>query len=335
MKELTHPMSKYPFDKHPSGCPPLLLAPMEGVGDRPFRKAMATIGGFDEAVTEFIRVPSNAHVESLSKVYHANELSSIPLAAQIMGSDPELVAAMGVALESRGAPRIDLNCGCPSKIVTGKGAGSSLLKEPNHLHKIATLLVKAVNVPVTVKMRTGYEDTVLFEENLDAAASSGAAFITLHARTKKDGYSAPANWSYIAKAKQRLKIPIIGNGDILTVSDALRMLETTGCDGIMIGRGSVTDPFIFKRIKAHFEKQIFSPLFEDYCRFFKTFKDELDPDTSSRTQVNKLKQLIHFLFESHPSLQKRKSLLLTHQEKDPSLYLEVILSHIKECLFKT
>src|SRR5690242_20501373 len=126
--------------KHPSGCPYLFLAPMEGVGDKPFRKAMASIGGFDEAVTEFIRVPCNAHVESLAKIYEAEELSPIPLAAQIMGSDPYLMAEMGKELVKRGAKRIDINCGCPSNTVTGKGAGSSLLKNPDHLFTMGKAL---------------------------------------------------------------------------------------------------------------------------------------------------------------------------------------------------
>src|SRR3954468_12858779 len=112
-----------------TGCPFLLLAPMEGVGDASFRKAMASIGGFDEAVRDFLRVPANAHVKSLSKVYSADELSPVPLAAQIMGSDTDLMAAMAQELMLRGAPRIDVNCGCPSHTVTGRGAGSSLLKD--------------------------------------------------------------------------------------------------------------------------------------------------------------------------------------------------------------
>ncbi|MBS0627687.1 MAG: tRNA-dihydrouridine synthase family protein, partial [Verrucomicrobia bacterium] len=118
---------------------------MEGVGDRSFRKALASIGGFDEAVTEFISVPANAHVASLAKVYQPDELNQIPLAAQIMGADPHLMAAMARELEKRKAHRIDINCGCPSNTVTGRGAGSSLLKDPSHLYEIAKEVVKSVS----------------------------------------------------------------------------------------------------------------------------------------------------------------------------------------------
>ena len=134
-----------PQDKN--GCPYLQLAPMEGVGDRCFRKAMASIGGFDEAVRDFLRVPTNAHVKSLAKVYVADELSPIPLAAQIMGSDPDLMAQMAQELAQKGALRIDVNCGCPSNTVTGRGAGSSLLKDPNFLHEVAGAVVRAVIFP--------------------------------------------------------------------------------------------------------------------------------------------------------------------------------------------
>src|ERR1700730_14338231 len=149
-----------------AGCPYLILAPMEGVGDRAFRQAMASIGGFDEGVTEFLRVPANAHIQSLAKPYQADELAPIPLAAQIMGSDPELMAAMARELERKGALRIDLNCGCPSNIVTGRGAGSSILKNPKDLYEVAHALVKAVSVPVTVKMRSGFDNISLFKENV-------------------------------------------------------------------------------------------------------------------------------------------------------------------------
>lgn len=211
--------------KNIDGCPYLLLAPMEGVGDRDFRQAMASIGGFDEAVTDFIRVPSNAHIPSLAKKYEVKETDPIPLAAQIMGADPILMAEMAIELQNRGAPRVDVNCGCPSNTVTGRGAGSSLLKDPSYLHEIVKACVDAVTIPVTVKMRSGFEDISLFKENLLAAQETGVQFITLHPRTKVDGYGPPARWDLIAEAKSLLRIPLVGNGDILTAADAKKMLS--------------------------------------------------------------------------------------------------------------
>ncbi len=305
-----------------SPCPYLFLAPMEGVGDRPFRKAMAYIGGFDEAVTEFIRVPKNAHVQSLARVYNSSELHPLPLAAQLMGSETELMVEMAREIESRGAPRIDLNCGCPSNTVTGRGAGSSLLKEPKLLNEIATAMVKAVNVPVTVKMRTGYEDTSLFKENLLAAQESGIRFITIHPRTKVDGYGPPAKWEYIAEAKALLKIPVVGNGDILNVSDAVRMLSMTGCDALMIGRGAVTNPFIFHQIRAYFEGKEYTPRFEAIVRFFDIFTKEMGSEISIRGKIGKLKQLFSFLFRGSDDLLKVRSVVLTSHANDPDLFLQ-------------
>lgn len=139
--------------KDANGCPYLQLAPMEGIGDPAFRKAMAAVGGFDEAVTAFLRVPRNAHVQSLAKRYNSQEIWPIPLAAQIMGSDPDLMATMAQELALRGALRIDVNCGCPAYIVNSRGAGSVLLKDPDFLFKVVSAVVKAVSIPVTIKMR--------------------------------------------------------------------------------------------------------------------------------------------------------------------------------------
>lgn len=303
--------------KNPDGCPYLQLAPMEGVGDSCFRKAMASVGGFDEAVRDFLRVPMKAHVQSLARVYEAEELAPIPLAAQIMGSDNELMAAMAVELVSRGAPRIDINCGCPSNTVTGKGAGSSLLKDPDSLNEVAKAVVQSVSIPVTLKMRSGFEDISLFKENLLAAQESGVRYITLHPRTKVDGYGPPARWDLIAEAKSILKIPLVGNGDITTVEHALSMLRNTHCDGLMIGRGSIMNPFIFHQIKAHFAKTPYTPKWEDLTRYFDVYLASMAEEMPMKHRVNKLKQLLGFLFKGSPELLEDRPKILTSQYEDP------------------
>ena len=311
------------------GCPFLILAPMEGVGDRCFRRAMATIWGFDEAVRDFLRVPKNAHVESLAVEYDAEELSPIPLAAQLMGSDPELMAAMAREMQKRGAPRIDLNCGCPSNTVTGRGAGSSLLKEPRQLHEIAKAMVGAVSIPVTLKMRSGYEDISLFKENLLAAQESGVRYITLHPRTKVDGYGPPARWDLIAEAKSILKIPLVGNGDILNVEHAIAMLKQTSCDALMIGRGSVINPFIFHQIKAHFSGKPYQPQWEDLLRYFAIYLAEIDESAPMRTKINKLKQLMGFLFKANEDLLEKRMAILTSQYQELESFMQFSLPLLK------
>ena len=316
--------------KNNDGCPFLILAPMEGVGDRCFRRAIASIGGFDEAVRDFLRVPKDAHVKSLACVYDPNELTPIPLAVQLMGSDPILMAAMAVEVQRRGAHRIDINCGCPSNTVTGRGAGSSLLKEPNFLYEVAKAIVQAVSIPVTLKMRSGYEDTSLFKENLLAAQESGVKYITLHPRTKVDGYGPPARWDLIAEAKSILRIPVVGNGDILNVENAIEMLKQTRCDALMIGRGSVINPFIFHQIKAHYSGKTYHPKWEDLLEYFRIFVDELAPDSPMKNKINKLKQLMGFLFNGNSHLREHRSTILTSCHSDPQAFLQFALPILKE-----
>jgi nifR3 family TIM-barrel protein len=316
--------------KDANGCPFLILAPMEGVGDRSFRKTMASIGGFDEAVKDFLRVPKHGHVQSLALAYNADELAPWPLAAQIMGSDPELMAAMAVELERRGAPRIDVNCGCPSSTVTGRGAGSSLLKDPSFLNQVVRSVVQAVSIPVTVKMRSGYEDTALFKENLIAAEESGVRYITLHPRTKVEGYGPPARWDLIAEAKTILTIPVVGNGDIVNVATALAVLKTTRCDALMIGRGSLMNPFIFHQIRAHFSKISYSSHWSDFTRYFDVYLREISQEIAPQTQVSKLKQLMSFWLKSSSEFHSYRSSILASQHADPKTFLEATLPLLKE-----
>lgn len=320
-------MSLLPKDQN--GCPFLILAPMEGVGDRCFRKAMASVGGFDEAVRDFLRVPKNAHVKSLAKEYEPDELSPIPIAAQLMGSDPELMAEMAVEIERLGAPRIDLNCGCPSNTVTGRGAGSSLLRDPSYVYEVAKALVESVSIPVTIKMRSGFEDIALFKENLLAAQESGVNYITLHPRTKVDGYGPPARWDLIAEAKSLLRIPLVGNGDILSIENALEMLRMTNCDALMIGRGSVINPFIFHQIRAYFAGKVFMPSWEQLLSYFHTYIQETPSGMPIKIKVNKLKQLMSFIFKGNDRLLQLRNTILTSKHLSPEEFLDFVLPHLK------
>ncbi|MBI5346075.1 MAG: tRNA-dihydrouridine synthase family protein [Chlamydiae bacterium] len=316
--------------KDTNGCPFLLLAPMEGVGDAPFRKAIASIGGFDEAIKDFLRVPKNAHIKSLAKVYIANEIAPIPLAAQIMGSDVELMAQMAIELENRGALHIDLNFGCPSKIVNGRGSGASLLKNPAILEKIAKRVVEAVSIPVSIKMRSGYHDISLFKENLLAAEGSGVKYITLHPRTKVQEYDSSANWALIAEAKSILKIPVVGNGDIFSLNDALRMLKDTGCDGLMIGRGALINPFIFNQIKSHFSKKEYKSFFCDLVKYLEKYICELADDIQMRTKINKLKQIMSFLFQGNEILLKNRMAVLSYKGTELQELMDLAIPFLKE-----
>ena len=297
---------------------------MEGLGARPFRKAIAAVGGFDEACTEFIRLPPNPHLPSLAKGYDPKELGEIPLAAQLMGLDPETMGAMAKILEEKGAPRIELNCGCPSNTVTGKGAGSSLLRSPDHLYAIGKAMVDSVNIPVSIKLRSGFEDTSLFDENILAAEATGAAFLTLHPRTKVEGYKPPANWDLIKRAKELIKIPLVGNGDIKTPADAKRMLEMTGCDALMIGRGAVINPALFWEIRAAFSGGKVDSL-THIKTFLKTFLVQIPEEIKLRNKLNWLKQLASYLFQKNAALESvRRDILRGKYETADECYEKMV-----------
>ncbi len=302
---------------------------MEGVGDETFRKAMASVGGFDEAVRDFLRVPLNPHIPSLAAKYDSTELSPTPLVAQLMGSEPELMALMAKEMEQRGAPRIDLNCGCPSNTVTGRGAGSSLLKDPTHLYDVAKAMVNAVSVPVSAKLRSGFEDTSLFKENLLAAQESGIKLLTLHPRTKVEGYGPPARWDLIAEAKSILSIPVVGNGDILTVQDAVNMVSQTRCDALMIGRGSIINPFIFHQIKAHYAGIEFSYDLDDLFRYLEVYRKEMRSEVSERSKIGKIKQLLGFIFKGNERLLNRRNDLLRADYPSMDQFLSFALGLLK------
>jgi tRNA-dihydrouridine synthase C len=304
---------------------------MEGIGDSIFRRAIAAIGGFDEAVREYLSVCAATRAKKLATHYDPNEIAPLPLAAQIMGLAPDIMADVARALEARGAPRVDLNAGCPSNMVSGRGAGSSLLKNPELLYRIARAMVEAVSIPVTVKMRAGFKDTSLFRENLLAAEAAGVRYLTLHPRTKEEMYTSRARWELIAEAKTIVKIPIVGNGDILTGEDALRMVKDTQCDGLMVGRGSVINPFIFHEIHAAFRGVPYEPRFEELLRFLHVYSDALPEVLPLRVKINKLKALMSYLFLGSDALKsRRRSVLVASYES-----VEAFLQHATTLLHES
>lgn len=314
--------------RHPN-CPRLFLAPMEGLGDYFFRKSLAKLGGFDEACREFLRVPPNAHIKSLAKIYQSQEMAPFSLAAQIMGLDPQLMGAMAAELESRGAKRIDLNCGCPSNTVVGKGAGAGLLRNPEKIHRITRAMVLSVcaSTDISVKMRSGYEDTSLFHENIKAIEEAGASFLTLHPRTKKQAYSHTANWDLIALAKSQLNIPVVGNGDILCFEDMQRMLNHTGCDGIMIGRGAAKSPWIFQEIHHKIQGSPCPDIHLCLKSFLDTFLTFCQSVLPPKQQINKLKQILHHLFSQAREQKVKKTLLRLHPSNPNEFKKNILKAH--------
>lgn len=228
----------------------LILAPMEGLTDPVMRDVLTHVGDFDWCVTEFIRVTDSLLPDHIYHTYcpelknQGKTAAGTPVHVQFLGNNPEILAANAVKAVALGAPAIDLNFGCPAKTVNRHRGGSVLLDEPDVVH----LLVKAVrdavpaHIPVSAKMRLGYMDRNFTLENAHAIQDAGANWLTVHARTKAEGYTPPAFWDQLRPIREALKINVIANGEIWNNADAKQCRLESGCEDLMLGRGAVTTP---------------------------------------------------------------------------------------------
>lgn len=245
----------------------LILAPMAGVTDLPFR-ILCKEQGADLVYTEMVSAKGilyhNKNTEDLLRIDEKER----PAAVQLFGSDPDIMSEQAKRIEERNFDILDINMGCPVPKVVNNGEGSALLKDIPLAAKIIEKTAKAIQKPVTVKFRKGFGGgEVQAVEMAKAAEASGAAAVAVHGRTREEYYSGRADWDVIAAVKDAVKIPVIGNGDLVTPEDAEAMLRYTGCDGLMIGRAARGNPWIFSQIKTYFEtgEQPGKPPFSVVC----------------------------------------------------------------------
>mgnify|MGYP001789600176 FL=1 len=224
-----------------------ILAPMAGVSDIAYR-LLAKEHGAALVCTEMVSAMGIKYKNERTHELLRIEEVERPVSMQIFGSNPEAIALGAKVVADAGADIVDINMGCPVKKVVSSGDGSALMKTPDLAARVAEAAVKAVDVPVTVKMRIGWDDdhinVVDFAKRIE---STGVAAVAVHGRTREQMYMGRADWSYIKAVKDSLSIPVIGNGDVWTPEDALRMMQETGCDAVMIGRGAQGNPWIFER----------------------------------------------------------------------------------------
>ena len=232
---------------------PLVLAPMAGVTDLPFRLLCKEQGAglvCMEMVSAKAIYYNNKNTEALLEI----DTREKPVSLQLFGSDPEIMAAMAHRIEDRPFDILDINMGCPVPKVVNNGEGSALLKNPELVRKIVTAVVKAVDKPVTVKIRRGFdEDSVNAVEIAKIIEDCGAAAVAVHGRTREQYYSGKADWDIIRQVKEAVSIPVIGNGDVTSPETAVALMEQTGCDGIMIGRAVRGNPWLFSEILHYLE----------------------------------------------------------------------------------
>ena len=282
----------------------IFLAPMEGVVDHIMRDTLTQFGGIDVCVTEFLRVTDHLYPEKVffrrcpELANHSQTPNGTPVRLQLLGSNADAVAINAAKAANLGASAIDLNFGCPAKTVNKHKGGACLLDDTKTLFDIVSKTRKAVpsNIPVTAKIRLGFNDRSTYKENAQAIYEAGANELTVHARSKADAYRPPAYWEHIAEIRDIIPIPVIANGEIWSIDDFKRCRSISGCDDFMIGRGLLSSPSLALQIKQLANNQVIERLaWNELCVILITFFQRTADEYPKKYMGNRLKQWLQYL----------------------------------------
>lgn len=292
----------------------IFLAPMAGVTDMPFR-ILCKEQGCGLVYTEMVSAKGmHYNDEKSSKLADINDAEK-PASVQIFGSDPKIMAGIAERLNDSEASFIDINMGCPTPKITKNGEGSALMRRPELVAEIVREVSRATTKPVTVKIRKGWDDeSINAVEIAKIAEENGARAVAVHGRTREQFYSGKADWSIIRKVKESVSIPVIGNGDVVTPQDAKNLLEQTGCDAVMIGRGAQGNPWIFKKVLAWLQR------------------GELLPDPGPQEKIDTIVRHMNMLTEL-----KGEHIALCEMRKHIAWYIKGMrnATYVKEKVFHT
>lgn len=297
---------------------PFVLAPMAGITDCAYRSFMRGLGS-SVMISELVSATGLQHRSKRTEALMAYNEDQRPVGIQLFGESPEEMAWAAQFVEERGADFVDVNFGCPVPKVVKKGAGSAMMKDLPAMEKMLSAMVKAVKIPVTIKIRTGWDSTTRNASDVvTLAANCGISWVAIHGRTRAQGYSGLSDWDFIAEVKNRASIPVLGNGDILTPGQAVERMKATGVDGVLIGRGALKNPFIFMDSMALWAGQsIDKTVNRDYRAVFLSLKECIAAHCEERILQIQLKKFAAWFATGYPGAsQFRKSIFqsLTTEE---------------------
>ncbi|MES2007686.1 MAG: tRNA-dihydrouridine synthase [Pseudomonadota bacterium] len=286
----------------------LFLAPMEGLADYVLRDVLTAAGAYDGCVSEFVRVtgsllPERVYERDTPEILHGGHTpGGTPMVIQLLGSDPEWLAVNAAQAATVSPHGIDLNFGCPAKVVNRHGGGAMLLADPELLNRIVLSVRAAVpaNIAVTAKMRLGVSDTALAIDCATALAEGGAASLVVHARTRDHGYRPPAHWEWIARIDAAVDVPVVANGEVWTVADWERCRAVSGCADVMIGRGAVSDPFLALRIRGLMDRMPCAEEWPSVLRHIADYLKKLQANDECLHEHGRVKLWLSYLKRTWP-----------------------------------
>ncbi len=307
---------------------PVFLAPLAGVTDKAFRETVCAVGGeyvWTEMISDKALTYQNSRTLNMLDLTGEPE----PRIVQLFGSDPDIMAGAALLAIECSANIIDINMGCPAQKIVKNGEGSALLRDLPRAQAIAAAVVRAVNVPVTVKIRLGWNDDEIVAINLAKALESvGVQMLTVHARTREQFYSGYADWEWIRRVKEEVGIPVIGNGDVFKPEDAVRLIEQTGCDGVMIGRGALGNPWIIPRTQYFIKhgKILPEPLIEERIQVALEHFERLLSYKGERIGLNEMrKHAVWYIKGVKKAAQLRDEIMQTRAPEEMRTILSRIL----------
>lgn len=309
---------------------PFLLAPMAGITDCAFRTVMRELG-CGPVITELVSAHGIEHASRKTLQLMEFEDSQRPVGIQLFGETPEVLAKAAVVSQERGADFVDLNFGCPVPKVVKKGAGSAILKDLKAVEMVFRAVKSAVSIPVTVKIRTGWDhESRNASEVAQIAYDEGLSWVAIHGRTRAAGYSGLADWDFIAGVKAKARLPIIGNGDILNAETAVRRLRETGVDGVMIGRGCLKNPWIFRQSMGLYIEGKVPEIRKDFPQLFQRLEQAFaavaaegggpQPDRpSDRFVMLQIKKFASWYSTGYPGASQFRKTIFQHESLEATL----------------